>query len=309
MSHRKSSSEVEDNRETWSKNITHFEKSTIVRGRVELVVRPLYERNRIPLKKHIYGRFQYLASNIKDTKERLKNILTEVKRLWTEVLNFPIITDQAVIAKLEKVVDLYRECSRRSNFEKLDEVFDVTKLDGTWLNAEDKKLHKRQIESKGRVGYSDKSFANISTIHPSKRAKLDIPTTSKKFSDSSTHDDEEMDWETQLETEDSKDTTYVPSDISLFKKQRHSTEIAADLVTTTHISTYQSSKVLKKLNEGGYNVPTPSQSGIHKRFYKDAMMVSIFLVMICLLIISIPRINIYWQHIIASFAIFRLKTK
>ena len=55
MSHRKSSSEVEDNRDIWSKNITHFEKSTIVRGRVELVVRPLYERNRIPLKKtHIW---------------------------------------------------------------------------------------------------------------------------------------------------------------------------------------------------------------------------------------------------------------
>jgi len=36
-----------------------------------------------------------------------------VKLLWTEQLNFPIISDQAVSAKLEKVVQAFDECTRR----------------------------------------------------------------------------------------------------------------------------------------------------------------------------------------------------
>lgn len=177
MSHRKSYSEVERNKKIWKKNVIDFKKSTMVRGPIPLVQTPLMDRTRMPLKRDIIGRFKHMAPDIKGRKDRLKKISKEVKLLWTEQLNFPIISDQAVSAKLEKVVQVFDECTRRGDYGCLDDVFDVTKLDGEWLNAEDKELYKVQQESRGQVGYSTRKCADIKTIHPSKRLKASTPAS------------------------------------------------------------------------------------------------------------------------------------
>lgn len=174
MSHRKSYSEVERNKKIWKKNVIDFKNSMMVRGPIPLVQTPLMDRTRMPLKRDIICRFSHMAPDIKGRKDRLKKISKEVQLLWTKQLNFPIISDQAVSAKLEKVFD---GCTRRGDYGRLDDVFDVTKLDGEWLNAEDKELYKVQLESRGQVGYSSRKCADIKTIHPSKRLKASTPAS------------------------------------------------------------------------------------------------------------------------------------
>ena len=83
-----------------------------------------------------------MASDIKGRKDRSKIISKEAKLLWTENLNFPMISDHAVTAKLEKLEQMFDECTRRGDYGNLDDVFDVTKLDGEWLNAKDEELYK-----------------------------------------------------------------------------------------------------------------------------------------------------------------------
>ena len=51
-------------------------------------------------------------------------------------------------------------CRKRQNFEDIDEMFDVTKVNGLWLSKEDEKLIQLHIESKSQVG----------------RANLQVPT-------------------------------------------------------------------------------------------------------------------------------------
>ena len=64
------------------------------------------------------------------------------------------------------MVQVFDECTRRGDYGCLDDIYDVTKLDGEWLN-EDKELYKVQQESRGQVGYSTRKCADIKTIHPS----------------------------------------------------------------------------------------------------------------------------------------------
>jgi len=101
MSSRKSYSEVERNKKIWKKNLIDFKKSTMVRGPIPLAQTLVMDRTRMPLRKDIIGRFKHMAPDIKSRKDRLKKISKEVKLLWTKQLNFPIIFDQAVSAKLE----------------------------------------------------------------------------------------------------------------------------------------------------------------------------------------------------------------
>ena len=89
----------------------------MVRGPIPLAQTLVMDRTRMPLKKDIIGRFKHMAPDIKSRKDRLKKISKEVKLLWTKQLNFPIISDQAVSAKLEKVVQAFDECTRRGDMD------------------------------------------------------------------------------------------------------------------------------------------------------------------------------------------------
>ena len=55
----------------------HFKKITTVRGPVPIVEESLSDRNRIPLKTHIVGRFKHLAITTKG-RQRLKTISKEL---------------------------------------------------------------------------------------------------------------------------------------------------------------------------------------------------------------------------------------
>ena len=44
--------------------------------------------------------------------------------------------------------------SKRSTYEVLNEVFDITLLNGNWLSSEDKEFCYLQVDNKGAMGYS-----------------------------------------------------------------------------------------------------------------------------------------------------------
>ena len=48
---------------------------------------------------------------------------------------------------------------------------------GTWLSSEDKEFYCKQIETSGRVGYTTIKLAPLSTIHPSKRPRIEKSTS------------------------------------------------------------------------------------------------------------------------------------
>jgi len=69
------------------------------------------------------------------------------------------------------VFEKYRERPNEEFEKNLTHIFHITKQSGNWLCSEDKELYRNQIESGGRVRYTTKKVASISTIHPSKRPR------------------------------------------------------------------------------------------------------------------------------------------
>jgi len=67
------------------------------------------------------------------------------------------VSDQVIQAKLEKVLKGYDECVRRGKYDALNELFDITKVNGQWLSTEDKELYHLQIERKRRSGLLNSS--------------------------------------------------------------------------------------------------------------------------------------------------------
>jgi len=271
MQHKKSSEEVEKNKDTWTRNLIHFNKTTTVRGPVPIVEESLSDRNRIPLKTHIVGRFKHLAITTKGRQERLKTISKELSILWSEKLNFPKISEQAILAKVQKTIATYDECTRRKDYSTLNEVFDITKFHGEWLTSEDKDLYRLQIESNGEVGYSLGKLANSKSIHPSKRiAKTTAVTHAvlKKTGELPSHSD------TETCSDDSDITEDYKPDYSESPRRKHQkTTFATNLVTGTNVSTSKAAKICRKLSEEGINIPTPSQPAVYKALFKKATQV------------------------------------
>ena len=227
----------------------------------------LANRSRMPLKQHIVGRYQFLGKSVKGRKDRVAQLSSEVMQLWREKLNFPNISEQAVRSKLEKVLLLYDKGVRRGQFQSLAELFDITKVNGEWLNADDKKLYHIQIQSKGKVGYSTGKAASKYTIHPSKRRctvassqVLSNPDLQRSDSDS----EEDIIEEYSNEDENESDGNYAPT------RKHNKSGIATRLVTGTHISTRKSAKICKQLSSEGIDIPAPSQQGIHKALFRKA---------------------------------------
>ena len=170
MPYKKSFSTTEKNKKTWRKNLVQFQAPSR-RGNVAVYDAPLSDRSRMPLKSHVIGRFKSLESIAKERKERVGLIAVELKSLWSMTLNFPHLSDQAIHAKLEKLLRDYDYCRKKQNFDSLNGLFDVTQVKGQWLCKQDENLYKLQIQSKGQVGYSTGRPASVKTIHPSKRRK------------------------------------------------------------------------------------------------------------------------------------------
>ena len=170
MSFKKSSSNTEKNKETWTKNLVQFQAPSRI-GNVANNEAPLSERSCMPRKNHVIRYFKFLESTAKEQRERIGLIVVELKNLWSTTLNFPHVSDQAICAKLTKLLKDYERCRKKQNFDSLNELFDMTKMKSEWLCKEDENPYKLLTESKGHVGYSAGKPASANTIHPSKRKR------------------------------------------------------------------------------------------------------------------------------------------
>ncbi|XP_076058383.1 uncharacterized protein LOC143035326 [Oratosquilla oratoria] len=241
MSFKKSFEVVQKNKEKWRRNLVQFQSHSH-RGHVPVEETSLASRSRMPLKEQIVGRYQFLGKSIKGRKERVAELSNEVTLLWRDKLNFPNISEQAIRSKLEQVIHLYDKCAKKGKFEPLEELFDITKVHGEWLNADDKKLYFIQLQSKAKVGYSTGKAASKHTVHPSKRRRcseteashfLSNPTSLDNDSDSEGEETEEYN-NGEDEIVDQNDSD---SDGAYTTRMHNKSAIAMRLVTGTNIST------------------------------------------------------------------------
>jgi hypothetical protein len=273
MAFMKSSNAVDKNRTIWSENIVSFKNAMKLRNGLPAVDRMLCQCNKMPKESDILGRFFFLANEIKSHDERFKVIKNELQLLW-EKFNFPCQSERTIMRKIATVVSQFHKYQKRPSdhvslyFSKL---FDITNGNGAWLNVEDKRFHDLQVSSGGSKGYSTEKQAPKHSIHPSKRMRSQStssfqPTTSFINMSSSTDSSQVS----------SDEDSWHPNQCSLPQKGRcrHSTKSAVRLVTKAHLSTHNASKVLKILDDDGYTVPLPSQSGVHKALYKEAKLLS-----------------------------------
>ena len=126
---KKSLSTTKKNKKTWSKNLVQFQ-APLKRGNVAIYEKLLSDQNLMPLKSHVMGRFRFFQSIAKERTERVSLIAVELKALWSMKLNCPHVSDQAIRAKLEKLLLEYDHCRKKHDFESLNELFDVTKVKG-----------------------------------------------------------------------------------------------------------------------------------------------------------------------------------
>ncbi|QQP32953.1 Uncharacterized protein FKW44_024153 [Caligus rogercresseyi] len=249
MSFKKSSSTTEKNKETWRKNLVQFQAPSR-RGNVAIHKEPLSDRSRMPLKSHVMGRFKSLESIAKERKERVGLIADDIE--------LPPVSDQAIRAKLEKLLQEYDHCRKKQNFDSLNELFDVTKVEGQWLCKEDKNLYELQMQSKGQVGYSTGKRASAQTIHPSKRRntlEMDVSNSANESS-SVVLDSSETGTDSCDTSEDSSmEDEAAPSTST---RKYNPTGAARRLVTSSKLSTHKAAKVCRQLSGEGIEIRTPT---------------------------------------------------
>jgi hypothetical protein len=244
--------------------LVRFQQSYRRRGRVPSEESSLEEKCRMPLHMQIIGRYQFLGERMKGRKERIAEISKEVTKLWKNKLNFPHVSDQVIRTKLANVLKTYDECVRRGKYDALNELFDITKVNGQWLSTEDKQLYHLQVQSKGNVGYSTGQVASKETIHPSKRRKLlsaEAALPSASYTLASTDSDSGP---SDSEYEEEDESTHPPT------RKHNKSKVATNLVTSTRVSTSKAAKICKQLSRDGVDIPTPSQAAIYKSTFKQA---------------------------------------
>jgi hypothetical protein len=180
-------------------------------------------------------------------------------------MNFPCVSDQVVRTKIDKVLKVYDECVKRGKYDALNELFDITKVDGEWLSAEDRQLYYIQLESKGEVGYSSGKAASKKTIHPSKRSKLPAAELPLASTISTSDEQESSSAESEHSEYDAEEGSPPRS-----TRKRNKSQLATNLVTSTRVSTSQSAKICKQLSQDGVDIPTPCQSAVYKATFREA---------------------------------------
>ena len=71
-----------------------FQQSNKKRDAVPSQEFSLEGKCRIPLKRQVVGRYQFLGAEIKGRNERIANISKEVQSIWKNKLNFPHVSHQ-----------------------------------------------------------------------------------------------------------------------------------------------------------------------------------------------------------------------
>ena len=132
---------------------------------------------RMPLKKHVLGRYYFLLESTKSKKDRLPIICKKLTDLWAK-LNFPLLTEKDGIYCLICLIKQYEKYQRRptSKFEaEMSKIFNITNSDEEWVCEEAKKLYQNQVKLNRSIGYITNKKAPLSTIDPSKRKLLKEP--------------------------------------------------------------------------------------------------------------------------------------
>ena len=129
---------------------------------------------RMPLKKHILGRYYFLLESTKSKKDRLSIVCKKLTGLRAK-LNFSLLTEKDAIYRLICLIKQYEKYQRRptSKFEaEMSKIFNITNSDEEWLCEENKKLYQNQVKFNSSIGYITNKKAPFSTIGPSKRKLL-----------------------------------------------------------------------------------------------------------------------------------------
>ena len=131
---------------------------------------------------------------------------------------------------------------------------------------EDKDLYKKQMESQGCIRYTSSKFATKSTIHPSKRPRMNTEVT--YGSCSTTDNPETSSNESTAGNNHSFSCEYTPAD-QTSKRKYHSAKSKSGLDSKFTLSTRQASKVCQSLVDGGVGLPPPSQTVIRRRVIEN----------------------------------------
>ena len=59
---------------------------------------------------------------------------------------------------------MYEKCLKKKEYDVLNEVFDITLLNGNWLSSEDKEFCYLQVDNKAAMGYSTGEIALPSNL-------------------------------------------------------------------------------------------------------------------------------------------------
>ena len=292
-----SMTQVEKNKSKWTKNL---KRTTKRRPNIPEVKETLTVKCKMPLKKDVIGRYLALFDEVRGKPDRIKMITDELIQLWSN-LNFPVTTYRNVQYKVTNVIEWFIKNRKRAEKDFDDillDVFDVTKVDGKWCNiGEDKKLYELQVATKCKVGYATRKIAPMSSVHPSKRIRMDSLTSdisqslnntildddtndsnndifeSECISDGSTSDESDLNPECDMQ-EDNEYRPYSTGQNTKKSKRAHrgSTKLAVELATTRNLSTNKTSNVLNTLAKNGIQVAAPKQSSIWRAKIKAAAM-------------------------------------
>ena len=85
----------------------------------------------LPSKKDVLGCYHTPLDNEKSKQKRIKIIHEELINLWKK-MSFPILSEQAIIARIKKLIGEYERNQRypKQKFKTLNSVFDITKTEG-----------------------------------------------------------------------------------------------------------------------------------------------------------------------------------
>ena len=213
------------------------------RENVEIYEKSLSDRSRMLLESLDIGRFRFYQSITKRRREKVSLVAIELKALWSIKLNFPHISDQAISAKIEKLLQEYDYCRKEHDCASLNELFGVTKIKSEWLCKEDKDLCKLQIQSKGHVGYSTGKHAGVQTIHPYKRWKTPEAIASNTATANSSVALDSS-WSSSNLSDISEDSSWEDEASPSTSTRRHnSISVARQIVTTSKLSTYRTARL------------------------------------------------------------------
>jgi hypothetical protein len=115
MSFKKSAVTVNKNKEVWTRNLVKFQHSIRKRGKIGLLHDSLASLSRLPKENMIIGRYKALSEKVRSRTNRIKSISEEIKLLWNK-LNFPILSPQAVLRKIERVINKFDSFLKKTNW-------------------------------------------------------------------------------------------------------------------------------------------------------------------------------------------------